>query len=155
MYQIDPTKTAAQNLLGMINSGSSVVFTGAEYDITPPSAQTPADPLEDTNTQFTMTAKEGSGYMDAVTPRYKRLTVGDTRPGAFLTWLVTSAKTRAQLITDILENHKLLASEVTFTGLEGAMPAAGASGTLTCTAVAGSYFYIGSVNFTVTNTDTP
>lgn len=153
MYQINPAQTAEQNLIAMINSGSTVVFTGTEYDVGPPTAQTPEEPSEDTNTTFLMTAREGSGYMDSISPRYKRLTVGDTRPGAFQEWLVTSAKTRESLIDDILENHKLLASEVTFTGLEDGMPAAGQTGELTVTANEGSYFYIGEFDFSVVNTD--
>lgn len=155
MYQIDNTKTATQNLIGLINSGSTVVFTGTEFTVGPPTPFTPTEQGEVTNTQILLTATEGSGYMGTQSPRYVRLTVGDTRPGAFSTWAVNSAKTRAQLIADILENHKLVASEIDFTGLEGGMPAAGQQGTLTATAKAGSYLYIGSFAFTVQNTDTP
>lgn len=153
MYQIDNTKTAAENLLGLINSGSTVVFTGNEYTVGVPTPFTPTEPGEVTNTQIAMTALEGTGYMGTQNPRYVRLTVGDTRPGAFSTWLVDSAKTRAALIADILENHKLVASEIIFTGLEAEMPTGGETGTLTATAVADSYLYIGTTDFTVENTD--
>lgn len=153
MYQIDNTKTAAQNLIGLINSGSTVVFTGTEFTVSPPTPFVPTEPGEVTNTQITLEATEGSGYMGTQSPRYVRLTVGDTRPGAFSTWVVDSAKTREELIDDILENHKLVESEIEFTGLEGGMPPAGETDTLTATAKAGSYLYIGSFDFTVENTD--
>ncbi len=152
MYQVDVSKTAAQNRLAMINANSTVVFTGDEFTVGPPQVNTPPQG-EDTNTTILIDSLEGTGYMNSRTARYKRLTVGATRPGAFSTWYVTSRKTRAQLILDILENHQLLASDVDFTGLSS-MPAAGQQGQLTCTAKADSYFYIGTFNFTVENTDT-
>jgi hypothetical protein len=153
MFQIDPTKTAEENLLGLINAGTLVTLSSEQYTISAPKTQVPADPEEDTNTTFTMTATQDSGYMDSVSPRYKRLSIGNTKPGALTTWPVTSLKTREELIADIIQAHQLVTSDVVFTGLETAMPAAGQTGTLTCTAIANSYLYIGSFGFTVENTD--
>lgn len=153
MFKIDPLKTAQANLLDMINEFAKIQLIGDEYSIGLPSAQTPTPP-EDTNSVFVLTAQPGSGFTGSVNIRYRRLSIGNTFVGAPASYDVVSAVTRSQLIAQIIEEHQLIESEVTFTGLEE-MPTGGSNGELTCTAVANSYFYTGELVFTVTNTDAP
>lgn len=150
MYQVDLTKSAQQNLIALINSESTVVFTGTEFDVSAPVTHTPTPP-ETTNTTFTMTAREGSGYRGIQEPRYTRLALGNTRPGLFLSWNVKTGDSFNQLKDDLLHNHNVLASDIDWSGITD-IPDAGQSGVLTITAKEGSYFFTGSVNITIYNT---
>lgn len=148
MFQIDRTKTAAANLIALLNTGSTYAFTGAEYTIGAPSAQTPVDTTENTNSQVTLTAVDGSGFTGTKTVRYRRLALGATKPGAAVAYNITGADTLATIQTAIAVEHNLIESDISTTGVipvEGAGP-----NTFTVTAAPTSVLYTGTLNVTVT-----
>lgn len=148
MYQIDRTKTAAANLIGLLNTGSTYTFTGTEYTIGAPSAQTPVDGSENTNSQVTLTAVDGSGFTGTKTVRYRRLAMGATKPGAKTAYNVTGADTLATIKTAIAVEHNLIETDFDITGV---IPAQGAGpATFAVTASANSVLYFGTFNVTVT-----
>ncbi len=149
MYQINPSLTWRQNLIAMINSGAPrEVFTGDEFTVGPATPYVPQEPEEGTNTTVTVTAVPGSGYLGEQRPRYRRLTVGNTKPGAPDSYLVDASQSLQEIIQQISTDHQLLADEVVFTGMLE-LPAPGESAKLTCTAKPLSYFYVGNFDFTI------
>lgn len=154
-FQIDRTKTAQLNMLGLINSGSTYAFTGSEFTYGAPSAQTPADGQEDTNSQVTVTAVEDSGFTGTKTVRYRRLALGQTRPGARQNYVITTGDTLASLKEQIATEHNLILDQFDLTGTlpdDDADPAA----TMTLTAVADSLVYLpGTHTVSVTFDSTP
>jgi len=148
MFQIDRTKTAAANLIALLNTASTFAFTGSEYTIGAPSAQTPADGQENTNSQVTLTAVDGSGFTGTKTIRYRRLALGATKPGAKTNYNITGADTLATIKSAIAVEHNLVESDF---DLAGTIPAQGAGpATFTLTAVADSVLYTGTLDVTVT-----
>ena len=145
--QIDRTKTAAANMLALILTASTYAFTGTEFTVGAPSAQTPTDPTEPTNSQVTLTAVTGSGFTGTKTLRYARLAIGSTRPGAKTTYTITSADTMQTITDAIAVEHNLVESEVVVTGT---IPAQGApANPFTVTANAGSLLYTGQMTVQV------
>ena len=148
MFQIDRTKTAAQNFLGLVNSASSFTFTGTEFTVGNPSSQTPADPQEKTNSQATLTAVPDSGFVGTKTLRYARLALGQTRPGARQNYTITGADTIATLKAAVAVEHNLVLDQFDFTGT---LPAQGAAAqTFTLAAIANSLLYTGTTTVSVT-----
>lgn len=150
MYTVNPLLTVQQNLIAMINTGSVVVLNGTEIDIGLPVPHA-YDAGDDTNASILITAKAEASFQGSVNSRYKRLAIGQTRLGSHLVFRVDNAKTRAELVADILKDHNLMESQVTFDGLEDGMPEDGRSDTITVTAVEDSYFYHGSLVISVQN----
>lgn len=154
-FQIDRTKTAQQNMLGLINSGSTYAFTGTEFTYGTPADQTPADPEEDTNSEVTVTAVEDSGFTGTKTVRYRRLALGQTRPGARQNYVVTTGDTLASLKEQIATEHNLVLDQFDLTGT---LPTADAdpAATFTLTAVEDSLLYLeGTHTVSVTFDSTP
>jgi hypothetical protein len=148
MFQINRTLTAAANMLALVNSGSSYQFSGTEFTFGPASAQTPSNGAEQTNSQVTLTADEQTGFIGTKTVRYRRLSLGATRPGAAVSYTVGGADTPATLKAAIAAQHNLVESEF---NLSGTWPTQGAgANTFTLTAVAGSLLYVGSITVQVT-----
>lgn len=146
--QIDRTKTANANMLALILTASTFQFAGTEFTIGNPSAQTPADPQEPTNSQVTLTAVNGSGFTGTKTLRYARLALGQTRPGAKTAYTIGASDTLATLKSAIAVEHNLVESEFDLTGT---LPAQGAPAqTFTLTANANSLLYIGNTTVQVT-----
>lgn len=148
MFQIDRTKTSAANLIALLNTGSTYAFTGTEYTIGAPSAQTPVDGSENTNSQVTLTAVDGSGFTGTKTVRYRRLAMGATKPGAAVTYTITGADTLATVKTAIAVENNLIESDFDITGT---LPVQGAADQpFAVTAGANSVLYFGTYNVTVT-----
>lgn len=146
--QIDRAKTAEQNILALILTASSFAFTGTEFTIGAPSAQTPADPQEKTNSQLTLTAVDGSGFTGTKTLRYARLELGHTKPGAKTSYTIGASDTLSTLKSAIAVEHNLVETDFDLTGT---LPAQGAPAqTFTLTASANSWLYFGSVTVQVT-----
>jgi hypothetical protein len=148
MFQIDRTKTSLANLVALLNTGSTYAFTGSEYTVGAPSAQTPVDNTENTNSQVTLTAVDGSGFTGTKTVRYRRLAMGATKPGAATAYNVTGADTLATIKTAIAVQHNLIETDFDITGT---IPAQGAGpNTFAVAASANSVLYFGTFNVTVT-----
>lgn len=148
MFQIDRTKTSNANLIALLNTGSSFAFTGSEFTVGAPSAQTPTDGSENTNSQVTLTAVNGSGFTGTKTIRYRRLALGATKPGAKTNYNITGADTLATIKTAIALEHNLIESDF---NVAGTIPAQGAGpATFAMTAAANSVLYTGTYNVTVT-----
>lgn len=146
--QIDRTKTAEQNMLALINTGSTFQFTGTEFTYGLPSSQTPADPQENTNSQVTLTAVAGSGFTGTQTVRYRRLALGATRPGALTSYTITGSDDINTLKAAIALEHNLVPDQFSLTGT---LPTtSGEQQTFTLTAIANSLLYTGSTTVTVT-----
>jgi hypothetical protein len=147
MFQIDRTKSAAANLIALLNTGSTYAFTGSEYTIGVPSAQTPVDNTENTNSQVTLTAVDGSGFTGTKTVRYRRLAMGATKPGAKVAYTIGGTDTMQTIKTAIAVEHNLVESDFDITGV---IPAQGdPAATFAVTAIDGSVLYTGTFNVTV------
>lgn len=149
-FQVDRTKTAVANALGLINSGSTYVFTGTEFTMGTPAANTPTDPEEDTNTALTLTAVEDSGFTGTKDVRYRRLALGATRPGARQNYVVTTGDDLAALKEEIATEHNLVLDQFDLTGTLPVNDAAPAE-TFTLTAIANSLVYTGTHTVQVTS----
>lgn len=147
MFQINRALSATQNLLGLVNNNSTYAFTGTEFTIGVPSAQTPADPEENTNSQVTLTAVVGSGFIGTKTSRYRRLAIGATRPGALVNYTIGAGDTQADLKEMIAVEHNLVSSDFTITGT---MPTVDQqTEVFAVTAINDSLLYTGTINVNV------
>lgn len=146
--QIDRAKSASQNVLAMILTASSYAFAGTEFTVGNASAQTPANPAEGTNSQLTLTAVANSGFTGSKTLRYTRLSIGQTRPGAKVAYVIGASDTLGTLKSAIAVEHNLVESDFQITG---SLPAQGAAAaTFAVTAIGTSNLYIGTINVSVT-----
>lgn len=138
-FQVDRTKSAEENTLGLINTGSTYAFTGTEFEYGTPTVYVPQG-AEVSNTELTLTAVEDSGFTGTKTVKYTRLALGATRPGARQNYTITGADTLATLKEAIATEHNLILDQFNLTGT---LPAQGAPAeTFTLTAVADSLVYV-------------
>ena len=146
--QIDRAKTAEANMLALILTASTYAFAGTEFTVGPASSQTPTDGAEQTNSQVTLTAVDGSGFTGTKTLRYARLVLGQTRPGAKVAYVISGSDTNATLKTAIAVEHNLVETDFDITGT---LPAQGdPDATFAVTAAAASKLYVTGSTFNVT-----
>jgi len=144
--QVDRAKSAQQNLIDLINTGSTYVFTGSEFTIGTPTTYIPTAP-ETSNTELLLSAIPGSGFIGSEAIRYRRLALGATRPGAKLQYTIAAEDTLETLKESIAQEHNLVSSEF---DLQGQWPVQGGSASeFTLTAVTGSLLYTGSITVSV------
>jgi hypothetical protein len=139
-HQIDRAKTAAQNLLELVNTGSTYPFMGTEFTNGNPSVYTPESP-DTSNTEITLTAVSGSGFTGTKTVRYRRLEMGQTKTAAATEFSVTDEDDIDSIKAQIAIEHNLVLSEF---NLVGDLPIPGGADTnCTLQAVSNSVLYFG------------
>lgn len=145
--QINRAKTARENLIDLINTGSTYTFAGTEFTEGAPAAYVPTEP-DTSNTEVILTAVEGSGFVGTKSIKYRRLALGATRPGARVNYEIDGEDDLASLKEAIAQEHNLVSSDFDLTG---DLPAQGdPAEEFTLTAVAGSVLYTGSTVVNVT-----
>lgn len=115
-FQIDRAKTARENFVDLVNTGSTYVFTGTEFEENGVPEVYVGDPGV-SNTEITLDAVEGSGFIGVKTVYYRRLAPGATRTAAALEFDIIDTDTLTTLKEMICEEHNLVSSEVTLTGV--------------------------------------
>lgn len=114
-HQIDRTKTARQNFIDLVNTGSTFPFTGTEF-----TESGNPEPYTDnpgvSNTQVTLEAVSGSGFIGTKTVHYRRLTPGATRTAAALDFVISESDTLTTLKEMICVEHNLVSSEINLVG---------------------------------------
>ena len=144
--QINRVKSAQQNLVDLINTGSTYVFTGSEFTIGAPANYVPTAP-ETSNTELLLSAVAGSGFVGFKSIKYRRLALGATRPGARLQYNVGAEDTLETLKEAIAQEHNLVSSDF---DLQGQWPIqGGAAAEFTLTAIPDSLLYTGAINVSV------
>jgi hypothetical protein len=119
-HQIDRTKSSYQNLIDLINTGSTYTFTGSEfYEISSQNVQPYTEEPGIVNTQLELIAASGSGFTGSKFIRYNRLGPGNTRFGASLDYEITSEDDYISLKEKICVEHNLISNEV---NLDGNLP---------------------------------
>jgi hypothetical protein len=114
-HQIDRTKTARQNFIDLVNTGSDYVFVGTEFtESGNPELYTGQPGVS--NTQITLESTPNSGFVGTKTVYYRRLDAGNTRTAAALDYDITEADDLASLKNLICIEHNLVASEVNLVG---------------------------------------
>jgi hypothetical protein len=151
-YQINNSQTAEQNFVGLINTGTQLTFTGAEFTRGTPSVYTPESP-DTSNTEITLTAVSGSGFTGTKTIRYRRLELGHTKTAAATEFSVLAEDDRASMKQKIATEHNLILSEF---DLVGTIPAPGDDDSeCTIEAVTNSIIYFGTYSVTLLAASAP
>jgi hypothetical protein len=114
-HQVDRTKTARQNFIDLVNTGSTFTFTGTEFTEPTGVEEYTGDP-EVSNTQVTLEAVSGSGFVGTKTVHYRRLAPGATRTAAALEYNITEEDTLTTLKEMICVEHNLISSEISLVG---------------------------------------
>jgi hypothetical protein len=114
-HQIDRTKTARQNFIDLVNTGSNYVFVGTEFTESGNPEPYTEQP-EVSNTQITLESTPNSGFVGTKTVYYRRLTAGNTRTAAALDYDITEADDLDSLKELVCIEHNLVSSEVTIVG---------------------------------------
>jgi hypothetical protein len=114
-HQIDRTKTARQNFIDLVNTGSDYVFVGTEFTESGSPELYTGQP-EVSNTQITLESTPNSGFVGTKTVYYRRLDAGNTRTAAALDFDITETDDLASLKNLICIEHNLVASEVNIVG---------------------------------------
>lgn len=144
--QINRALTAIQNMVALINTGSTYTFTGSEFTFGNPANYVPVAP-DTSNTEVILTAVEGSGFVGTKSVKYRRLALGATRPGARVNYTIDADDTLVTLKEAIAQEHNLVAAEFDLTG---DLPAQGEPvAVFTLTAKANSLLYTGSTTVNV------
>jgi hypothetical protein len=116
-HQIDRTKSGYQNLIDLLNTGSTHPFTGDEFfEISAQNVQPYTDEPGVVNTQVELIAAPGSGFTGSKFIRYNRLEPGSTRFGASLDYEITPEDDDASLKEKICIEHNLVFNEVSVNG---------------------------------------
>jgi hypothetical protein len=114
-HQIDRTKTARQNFIDLVNTGSTFTFTGTEF--TESGNPEPfSDNPEVSNTEVILEAVSGSGFIGTKTVHYRRLTPGATRTAAALDFDISESDTLETLKEMVCAEHNLVSSEINLVG---------------------------------------
>ena len=116
-FQIDRTKSGYQNLIDLVNTGSTHVFTGGEFfEISSQNVQPYTEEPGVVNTQVELIAATDSGFTGSKFIRYNRLEPGNTRFGASLNFEITPEDDEASLKEKVCVEHNLIFNEVSING---------------------------------------
>jgi hypothetical protein len=116
-HQIDRTKSPLQNIIDLVNTGSTHTFTGSEfYEISTQNVQPYTEEPGIVNTQLELIAAEGSGFTGSKIIRYRRLEPGNTRIAATIDYEITPEDDLVSLKEKICIEHNLISSDVNLDG---------------------------------------
>jgi hypothetical protein len=109
--QIDTSKTAAANLLAILNSGNTgQTITAAQVSIGAPSVKT--DSGDGRNTSVVLTAQSGQGFSGSVTVNYTRRGLNDSVASPVDSLSVASGTDAATIVSTLATQLGLVASEL-------------------------------------------
>lgn len=116
-HQIDRTKSPLQNIIDLVNTGSTHTFTGSEfYEISTQNVQPYTEEPGIVNTQLELIAATGSGFTGSKIIRYRRLEPGNTRVGAALDYELVVGEELSALKERICAEHNVIFNEVNLDG---------------------------------------
>ncbi len=155
--QINLSKTAAKNLIDLINQDNGTALTEAEITLGAPAAWDDGNGGvdNDRNTEVVVSAVEGGGYTDSVSIRYYRLDV-DTLKGALVlerqlteTSSLTSVRDAMATEVGLIEDQLHITDDMGVALAELPTIAEGETATVYLTALDDSYTYIGTTPVTL------
>lgn len=153
--QINLSKTAAKNLIDLINAENNTALTSAEITLGQPAEFVDGEGTNDRNTQVEVSAVPGSGYTDSVMVRYYRLDLDVLKGARVLTYTKSEASTLESFIDSIATQCEIIEDQVEIVDGEGdvltELPvlSEGEPAQFTLRAKADSYTYFGSTEVTL------
>lgn len=152
--QINLSKTAAKNLIDLINSENNTALTSAEITLGVPAEFVDGEGVNDRNTQIEISAVPGSGYTDSVMVRYYRLDLEVLKGVRVLTYVKSESSTLESFIDTIATQLEVIEDQIEIVDAEGnvleALPTLeGGPAQFTVRAKADSFTYIGSTDCTL------
>lgn len=153
--QINLSKTAAKNLIDLINSENNTALTSAEITLGVPAEFVDGEGVNDRNTQVEISAVAGSGYTDSVMIRYYRLDLDVLKGVRVLTYVKSESSTLESFIDTIATQLEVIEDQIEIVDGEGnvleTLPvlADGTPAEFTVRAKADSFTYFGSTPCTL------
>lgn len=152
--QINLAKTAAKNLIDLINITNGTALTSAEISLGAPAEFVDGEGINDRNTQVEVSAVPGSGYTDSVMVRFYRLDLDVLKGVRVLTYTKSEGSDLESFIDSVATQLEVIEDQIEIVDSEGVvlteLPVLeGVAAELTVRAKADSYTYIGSTQVTL------
>lgn len=152
--QINLSKTAAANVIDLINDANQTALTPAEIALGTPAEFVDGEGLNDRNTQIEISAVPGSGYTDSVMVRYYRLDLEVLKGARVLEYVKSEASTLESFIDSATTQLAVIEDQVEMVDGEGAvltdLPVlGGVEAVFTLRAKADSLTYFGETTITL------